>query len=182
MGTQGRPISKQEAQRWAADIAAFVGAPACVTQAGSIRRGREVVNDIDLVVVSETNTFEDIAERVRQHFSLTPRTAGPSQSINFSRCGVQIDLYSATAANQGAMLLHLTGSRLFNIGMRGFVKKRGGCLSQLELRFGDEPVAANSEASIFHALGCTFIPPAERDDWWAARRRHKIRNNLETSK
>jgi DNA polymerase (family X) len=135
---------------------------------GSIRRGRVDVGDIDLVVGNlrlSVSGIEDFCAEEGLEFGimgkqeLSPTAKRKSVEVG----GIQVDLYSATDEQWGAMTLFLTGSQLFNVLTRSHAKKQGMKLSQYGLWFNDELVAGKEEKQIFDALGIQYMTPAERE-------------------
>jgi len=144
------------------------------TACGSIRRGKMMVNDLDVVVVScydnATPIWETIATNLWE--PIERLTCGPVE-FKFKYKGLQIDLRNFLPEQEGAGLLFSTGNAMFNISMRSRAKvvgdKRGETFKlnrygvQLIKGGIDENVTFGfSESGIFGFLGMPFVEPADR--------------------
>ena len=134
---------------------------------GSIRRKVDVVGDIDIVVNWPLKelicVLEDWGQKdPNRQVELLSNPATVRKTANLIIDGMQVDLYFALDDQWGAMTLFLTGSRLFNIVLRGKAKKIGYKLNQYGLWHGDEIVAGKTEEQIFYALGIDYMAPEER--------------------
>ncbi|WP_293678662.1 nucleotidyltransferase domain-containing protein [uncultured Phenylobacterium sp.] len=132
------------------------------TIAGSLRRGRPIVGDIDLVVAAESPG--DITQR----FTALPGvaevlTCGETQATVRLTNGLQADLRIAAPDAFGAMLIHFTGSKAHNIALRRRAQARGLKLNEYGLYRGRRRLAGRTEAEIYAALGLAEIPPARRE-------------------
>lgn len=133
---------------------------------GSVRRKREYVGDIDIAVnwslADLVTILQDWGEKDSHDVVLMSDLKRAKKVVNLVIDEVQIDLYFARDDQWGAMLLFLTGSRLFNIVFRGKARKLGYKLNQYGLYHGDEVIAGKTEEQIFYALGIDYIAPEER--------------------
>lgn len=137
-----------------------------VTQAdyaGSLRRFREEVSDIDLVVAS------DDPEAVMNFFVNTPRVVdiivdGETHCSVSTDLRIQVDLLIVSPGLYGAALLHLTGGKIHNIRLRMRCNERGWKLSEqgLVVRDSGELLAGETEEEIYRALDLAFIEPPMR--------------------
>lgn len=130
--------------------------------AGSLRRFRETVKDLDLVgssadpeSVMDAFVALPVATRVVNH--------GPTKSTILLPSGIQADLRLVAPDEYAYALLHFTGSAEHNVALRGLAKERGLKLNEYGLWRGEERVAAASEREIFDALGLAEIPPELRE-------------------
>jgi len=143
--------------------------------AGSIRRRRETVKDIDLVAASADpesvmKGFISAAESSQVRPQVVAH--GPTKSSIRLASGMQADLRVVSDAEFPFALLHFTGSMEHNTAMRGRARNRGFKLNEYGLHrldAGDgesegEKLACRSEAEIFSALGLAFIEPELRED------------------
>lgn len=145
--------------------------------AGSLRRRRGVVNDLDLVVLPKpkpTNLlyWRKIIKIMRDEFDAITVAQGPKLArfnIPFtSKVGrgfVQVDLYRAELDTWGILLLVRTGSKEHNVKLCNLAISKG-----LRLKYSvglidgsGRVVAGRSEEEVFAALGLPWIPPAERE-------------------
>ncbi len=135
--------------------------------AGSLRRWRETIGDIDLLIASKD------APPIMETFVNGPNVErvlakGDTKSSVVVRGGLQIDLRVVPPESIGAALLYFTGSKEHNVRLRGYALRKKLTLNEYGLyRLGDEkgtPVASRTEEDIYHALGMDWIPPELRED------------------
>jgi len=132
--------------------------------AGSLRRMRETVGDLDLLVAAED------PEPVMARFRSLPEVAevllsGTTKTSIRTASGVQADLRVLPPSRWGTALQYFTGSQLHNIRLRGLALERGFSLSEYALKRqdGSELLCADEEA-VYAALGLPLIPPELRED------------------
>ncbi|MNR92969.1 DNA polymerase/3'-5' exonuclease PolX [compost metagenome] len=136
---------------------------ALVEPAGSIRRRRETVGDIDLLVAS------DDPERVLRAVRDLPLTqevvASGSTKITFlTREQVQVDVRIVPRESWGAALLYFTGSKAHNIALRDRAIAQGWKLNEYGLFDGrGKRLASETEEAVYAALGLEWIPPELRE-------------------
>jgi DNA polymerase (family 10) len=157
------------AERIAALIRAFPGVEE-VTPAGSLRRGRESVGDLDLLVTGPACESDVVAAAV-EHVAMLPLIdkllARGQNKVSFTlRNNLQVDVRLLPRASYGAALQYFTGSKHHNVALRQRAIKRGLTLSEYALlRLEDNViVAAASEEDIYRALDLAFIPPELREN------------------
>jgi DNA polymerase (family X) len=136
--------------------------------AGSVRRWRETIGDVDIVVASAKAapimaafTAAPSVERVVAH--------GETKSSVVVDRGLQIDLRVVRPDQFGAAMMYFTGSKDHNVRMRGIALKRKLLLNEYGLfKVGEEkagkPIASRTEEEVFAALGMDWIPPELRED------------------
>jgi DNA polymerase (family 10) len=137
-----------------------------VTPAGSLRRGRETVGDLDLLVTGPNAT------RALDAFVKYPRVEevlghGENKaSAKVGREGLQVDVRALPPESFGAALQYFTGSKDHNVAIRTRAVRMGFKLSEYGLfRSSDDAlVAAATEESIYQALGLPWIPPELREN------------------
>ncbi len=132
-----------------------------VMYAGSLRRGRETIGDID-VLASTTRPGE-----LHQAFQTMPGVikvlvAGSTKSSVRLEPGIQVDLRVIEPASFGAALLYFTGSKEHNVALRERAVRMKLSLNEYGLS-GAEEVNAGDEAEIYAALGLSYIPPEMRE-------------------
>jgi len=130
--------------------------------AGSFRRGRESVGDLDLVVSSRA------ARAVMTHFTGFPgiarvSAAGPTRATVTLETGLQVDLRVVKPESFGSALLYFTGSKAHNLELRALAKERGLKLNEYGLYRGERRLAGRTEAEIYGKLGLDEIPPELRE-------------------
>jgi DNA polymerase (family 10) len=159
----------QQAERISALIREFPGIDE-ITPAGSLRRGRETVGDLDLLVTGPACEPEVVAAAV-DHVATLPLIdkllARGQNKVSFTlRDNLQVDVRLLPRASYGAALQYFTGSKHHNVTLRQRALKRGLTLSEYALlRLEDNTiVAAASEADVYRALDLDFIPPELREN------------------
>lgn len=137
-----------------------------VTPAGSLRRGKETVGDLDLLATGPG------AEAAIAQFVKHPRVhevlgQGENKaSVRYGLEGLQVDLRALHKDHYGAALQYFTGSKEHNIHLRTRAQKMGMTLSEYSLTRIDtkETVASATEEEIYAALGLAWIPPELREN------------------
>jgi DNA polymerase (family 10) len=137
-----------------------------VTPAGSLRRGRETVGDVDLLV-----TGPDAAAAL-DRFVVYPEVVevlgrGENKaSAKLGREGLQVDVRALPRENFGAALQYFTGSKEHNVALRARAVRMGLKLSEYGLFRAQEEtrVAGETEAGVYQALGLAWIPPELREN------------------
>jgi len=146
-----------------------------ISHAGSLRRGKETIGDVDIVASA--------ADTAKLHAALqsAPGVAkviasGDTKTSVRTDHGVQVDLRTVDDAQFGAALLYFTGSKEHNVRLRERAQRMGMRLNEYGL-FKEEPgaegtpqsrgavpVAARTEEEVYAALGLWFVPPELRED------------------
>jgi len=137
-----------------------------VTPAGSLRRGKETVGDLDLLVTGPE------AEAALDPFTKHPKVhevlgkGANKASVRFGLEGLQVDLRTLPKESYGAALQYFTGSKEHSIVLRSRAQKMGLTLSEYSLSRVDtkEIVARETEEQIYEALGLRWIPPELREN------------------
>jgi DNA polymerase (family 10) len=141
-----------------------------VTPAGSLRRGRETVGDLDLLATGPACEPEVVAGAVEYVATLPlidKLMARGQNKVTFTlRNNLQVDVRLLPRASYGAALQYFTGSKHHNVTLRQRAIKRGLTLSEYALvRLEDNAVvAAASEEEIYGALGLDYIAPELREN------------------
>ena len=136
-----------------------------VTAAGSLRRGRETIGDLDLLLIS-TET-EAVADHVVAYAEVADIVARGENKVSVKlKNGMQVDVRILERKSYGAALLYFTGSKAHNILLRGLAKDKGWKLSEyaLETAKGGRWVAGRTEEEIYQKLGLGYIEPELRED------------------
>jgi DNA polymerase (family 10) len=131
--------------------------------AGSLRRMRETIGDIDIL------TQSDDGKRVIESFSKMPfvkniLASGDTKGSVISRDGIQVDLRVVGPESYGAALQYFTGSQAHNVKVRTIAVKKGLKINEYGLFHGDKKIAGETEADVYKKLGLPFIPPEMRED------------------
>jgi len=150
------------AQRLVAGLRAAGGIEQ-IELAGSFRRSRETVGDLDVLVTSAD------PERVFDAFSRLPEVkevrlrGGTKETVVLSR-GLQVDLRVVEPAAFGAAWLYFTGSKDHNVHLRSIARDRGLKINEYGIFRGDARVGGRTEAEVYAALDLAWIPPELRED------------------
>jgi DNA polymerase (family 10) len=130
--------------------------------AGSFRRRKETIGDLDLLVTGGD------PERVMQAFTTHESVAdvlgrGDTKSSVRLQSGIQADLRLVPEGSFGAALLYFTGSKEHNIELRKLAIEKGLSLNEYGLTRGERVLAAASEEEVYRALGLSYVPPELRE-------------------
>jgi DNA polymerase (family 10) len=133
--------------------------------AGSLRRRRETVGDLDLLVAA------DDPEPVMARFRGLPQVeevmlSGPTKTSIRTHEGFQVDLRVLEPARWGTALQYFTGSQAHNIRLRGLALDQGLSLSEYALKREDDgtEILCATEEEVYETLGLPPIPPELRED------------------
>ena len=137
-----------------------------ITPAGSLRRGRETIGDLDLVVTGPNAVAA--LDRVGTH----PRVQeilgrGPTKtSVKFGREGLQVDVRAVEHTSFGAAMQYFTGGKEHNVALRQRAIRMGLKLNEYGLfrEADDVRVAGETEEGVYQALGLDWIPPELREN------------------
>ena len=159
--TQGK-IALERAEKVAAEIIKRL-APHCqrIEVAGSIRRRKTWVNDIDLVLIPN-----DLWAFHREVMGLGSMKMSGGKIMRVMVGAIQIDIYAATPETWATLLLIRTGSAQHNIKLASLAKKKGWRLAASGDGLFDETgerIAGDTESSIFTALGLKYLEPRQRE-------------------
>ncbi|HVX87458.1 MAG TPA: helix-hairpin-helix domain-containing protein, partial [Gemmatimonadales bacterium] len=134
-----------------------------VEVAGSFRRRRETVGDIDLLVTCRPGS-EVVGAFVRHPAVARVEMRGRTRAAVRLRSGLHVDLRVLPPESFGAGLYYLTGSKAHNIALRRRAQGRGLKLNEYGLFRGTRRVAGRTEREVLGALGLPWIPPELRED------------------
>lgn len=154
------------AAQYAGSLADYLRTASGVKQvvvAGSFRRGRETVGDLDLLVTAgpRSQVMEKFAayDEVREMIS-----SGDTRSSAILKGGIQVDLRLVPEESYGSALQYFTGGKAHNIQVRRLAQERGLKINEYGVFKGDRRVAGDTEESVYAALGLPWIPPELRED------------------
>ena len=156
-----RRMLLNEAETQATALVAYLQAGGGVRQiavAGSYRRRRETIGDLDILVTSDDSprvmdrfvAYADVADVVSK---------GDTRSTVKLRGGLQVDLRAVEPAAYGAALQYFTGSKAHNVELRKIAQEHGYKLNEYGLFKGTRRVAGQTEEEIYDKLGLDWIPP-----------------------
>jgi DNA polymerase (family X) len=132
--------------------------------AGSYRRRRDTVGDLDLVVSASRNVAGIMDAFVRYDDVVEVLAKGSTRGTVRLRNGVQVDIRIVAPRSFGAALYYFTGSKAHNIAVRKLAIARGLRLNEYGVFKGDRSVGGRTEQDIFDAVDLPFIPPELRED------------------
>ena len=134
-----------------------------VTVAGSFRRMRETVGDLDIVVTAESG--DAVMDRFVTDKEVKEVLAhGPTRSSVLLKIGLQVDLRVVPNESYGAALVYFTGSKAHNIAIRRIAQNKGLKLNEYGVFKDDKRIAGETEESVYTAIGLPWIPPELRED------------------
>jgi DNA polymerase (family 10) len=155
-------VAEAEAQALVAHLKPYVGSGK-IAVAGSYRRRRETVGDLDIVVAAGKAAI--ISDRLVDYENVSEVVAhGAARTTVILRSGLQVDLRVVPVQSYGAGLMYFTGSKAHNIALRGLANDRGWKLNEYGLFAGTRRIAGASEAEIYKKLGLAYVPPELRED------------------
>ena len=134
-----------------------------IDTAGSLRRMKDTVRDIDILISSGEpekvmdvfSGFQDVKEVLSK---------GPKKSSVITWDGIQVDIRAVEDASYGAALLYFTGSKAHNIRLRQIAIKKGLKLNEYGIFRKDKKIAGGTEEGMYKALGLSYITPELRED------------------
>ncbi len=134
-----------------------------VEVAGSFRRRRETVGDLD-VLVTAAKSAKPMARIVRYGEVAEVEAQGSTRATLRLRNGLQVDVRVVPAAAFGAASHYFTGSKAHNIAVRRLAQARGLKLSEYGLFRGEKRVGGRTEAEVYSAVDLPWIAPELRED------------------
>jgi DNA polymerase (family X) len=141
-----------------------------ITPAGSLRRGRETVGDLDILATGPACAEDKVQAAVEYTAAYPPIAdliAKGQNKVSFRlRSGLQVDVRLLPEASYGAALQYFSGSKMHNVSVRQRALKRGYTLSEYALARVEDGsfVAGATEEEIYAALGLDWIPPELREN------------------
>lgn len=164
--TEGRRFRRASVTPTAEALLAHLRAVPGVKQAelaGSYRRARETVGDLDILV--EAVTPEEVMDRFTAYEEVQQVLAkGDTKSSVLLRMGIQVDLRVVPAESFGAALQYFTGSKEHNIAVRKIAQAQGLKVNEYAVTRGEEAVAGRTEKEVYAALGLAWVPPEMREN------------------
>jgi DNA polymerase (family 10) len=135
-----------------------------VGYAGSLRRMRETIGDVDVLATAVgdaraaaiTDAFRDLGDEVI--------VSGPTKTSIRVANSLQVDLRVVTPECWGAAMQYFTGSQAHNVAVRAIAVRKGLKLSEYGLFRGEELIASATEEDVYGALGMEWVPPPMRED------------------
>lgn len=134
-----------------------------VEAAGSLRRLRDTVGDIDILATARDPAavtgrfvgYEDVSEVLAQ---------GPTRASVVLRGGLQVDLRVVEPGSFGAALVYFTGSKAHNVALRRLGQAHGLKINEYGVFRAETRIAGETEESVYAAVGLRWVPPELRED------------------
>jgi len=164
-GSLGR-FRLDEALATAEELVAYLGTLRGTRElvpAGSLRRRRETVGDLDLLVTCTDP--EAVMEHLVAYRSIREVLAkGETKTSVVLTSGMQVDVRVVPEESFGSVLCYFTGSKDHNVALREMARRQGLKLSEYGLFRGEVVVAGRTEEEVHQALGLAYIPPELREN------------------
>ena len=140
--------------------------------AGSVRRKREIIKNIDIVadvdIKDRTEVLQFLSKSTYTDSTLfstnVPLIVNQNHASIKSEIGINVDIYFASSEEYPFILRYYTGSKEHNQELQKFAAKKGFHLSEKNLFHDNEEVSCSSEEEIYSALGLSYIPPELREN------------------
>jgi DNA polymerase (family X) len=134
-----------------------------ISVAGSLRRGKETVHDMD--ILAETDHGAELVQLFVNMPGVTRvLSAGDTKGAVMLNDRVQTELRAVPADSFGAAQQYYTGSKEHNVHLREIAKKLGYKINEYGIFEGDKKIGGKNEEEIYAALGMTWMPPELRED------------------
>jgi DNA polymerase (family 10) len=163
---QARRYKLAVAAQYAQPLAAYLEKAQVAREvmiAGSYRRAKETVGDLDILVTAAAGTA--VMERFVKYPEVREVLAkGDTRATVVLECGLQVDLRAVPPESFGAALHYFTGSKAHNIAIRRLAQARGLKLNEYGVFRGEKRIAGETEESVFAAVDLPWIPPELRED------------------
>jgi DNA polymerase (family X) len=163
-------VAEVQAEKIAEHLKDYPGVEKAIP-AGSLRRGRETVGDLDILVTGPACCSDDEREKLIEHIIKLPGLmeiiARGENKVSFRmRGGMQVDVRFLPPESFGAAMQYFTGSKGHNVALRQRALKMGYTLNEYSLAKLDDQqvVAGKSEEEIYGALKLDYIPPEMREN------------------
>ncbi len=134
-----------------------------VELAGSMRRCRETIGDLDVLVTArEPEKVFDVASKLPEVQGIVVR--GSTKESLIYAPGIQVDIRVVAPESFGAALQYFTGSKDHNVRLRSIARDRGLKINEYGVFRGDDVIAGATEAEVYATLGLPLIPPEIREN------------------
>ena len=139
-----------------------------ISVAGSLRRMKETIGDIDILVSAERKDWAKVHERFVSYPEVERVLAkGETKSSVVLRNGRQVDLRTVPPESWGAALQYFTGSKDHNVRLRDIAKEKGLKVNEYGVFRADteERIGGSTEEEVYSIVGMQWIPPEIRENW-----------------
>jgi DNA polymerase (family 10) len=134
-----------------------------VVAAGSYRRSRETVGDLDILIKARKST--PVMKQFLEYDAIDRvLSSGATRSSVVLRSGLQVDVRLVAQSSFGAALQYFTGSKDHNIAIRRRGQQRGLRINEYGVFRFEKRVAGRTEASVYRSVGLPYIPPELREN------------------
>ncbi len=144
------------------DIAKIPGTEGTII-AGSLRRMRETIGDMDILTIAD-KTEPVVDAFTKMKFVKDVLASGGTKGSVILKGGMQADLRVVGPESYGAALMYFTGSKSHNVKLRTLAVKKGLKINEYGVYKGEKRIAGETENEIYKTLGLPFIPPELRED------------------
>jgi DNA polymerase (family 10) len=134
-----------------------------IEMAGSYRRSRETVGDLDVLVTSD-HPVDVITNFTKLPGVTEIRLQGDTRSTVMFRDGLQIDLRVVEPASFGAAWQYFTGNKDHNVHLRSIARDRGLKINEYGIYRGEERLGGATEEEVYDVLGMPWMPPEIREN------------------
>jgi DNA polymerase (family 10) len=134
-----------------------------VVAAGSYRRSRETVGDLDILIAARKSS--PVMKRLLEYDAIDKvLSSGATRSSVVLRSGLQVDVRLVAQSSFGAALQYFTGSKDHNIAIRRLGQQRGLKINEYGVFRFEKQIAGRTEASVYRSLDLPYIPPELREN------------------
>lgn len=134
-----------------------------VVAAGSYRRAKETIGDLDLLVTAAAGS--PVMDRFVSYLEVEEiLVQGATKASIRLACKLQVDVRVVPEDSYGAALQYFTGSKAHNVALRRLAQQHGLKLNEYGLFKGDRSVAGVTEESVYAAVGLPWVPPELREN------------------
>lgn len=157
------PVAQGIADRILAELAESGVTFDNLTFAGSLRRRKETVGDLDIIVTSAKP--EDMIKKfVNLEGVESVKSQGGTKATIVIEGGIQVDLRAVASESYGAAMQYFTGSKDHNVKIRTMAQQRGLSINEYGITKDEKLFPAKSEKEVYAALGLQWIPPELREN------------------
>ncbi len=155
-------VAKTAADAIVADLLTLESV-SCAEVAGSCRRRKETVGDLDVLAIS-SNSQEAMDRLARHELVVKVLAQGPTKQRVRLDSGLEMDLRVVPEESYGAALQYFTGSKEHNIAIRRRGQERGLKINEYGVFRGEKRVAGRTEEEVYAAVDLPWIPPELREN------------------